>query len=105
MKSLQRLVNALSYAFAFQALGVSYWNNREAGMDAVLEEFDELLDDFVYKKIWSSLTTREREIVRAINTDEVKASEICVRTGISNSSLSQYIQQNQQTEPSRVREK
>ncbi|MBQ7588095.1 MAG: ATP-binding protein [Lachnospiraceae bacterium] len=78
------------FAFAFQALGVSYWNNREAGMEAVLEEFDELLDDFVYKKIWSSLTTREREIVRAINTDEVKASEICVRTGISNSSWSQY---------------
>ena len=78
------------YAFAFQALGVSYWNNRASGMDTVLGEFDELLDDFVYKKIWSSLTTKEREIFMAIEGTEEKVSDICGYTGISSSSFSKY---------------
>ncbi len=78
------------YAFAFQALGVSYWNRREEGMEAVLEQFDELLDDFVYKKIWSSLSRREREILRSINGEEAKIAGISAQTGISSSSLSKY---------------
>ncbi len=28
------------YAFAFQALGVSFWNNRYKGMDKILDEID-----------------------------------------------------------------
>lgn len=78
------------YAFAFQALGVSYWNNRTKGMKYVLEQYDELLDDFVYKKIWSSLTTRERQILSSITESEAKTSELCEKIGINNSSFSKY---------------
>lgn len=86
--SLARITKG--YAFAFQALGVSYWSNSEAGMPAVLEEFDELLDDFVYRKIWSSLTSKEREIVMAISESEVKTGEICKAISMNNSTFSRY---------------
>ena len=78
------------YAFAFQALGVAYWNNIEEGFSYVLEEYDELLDDFVYKKIWSSLTQKEREIIKTVSEDEVKTGDICKRASINNSTLSRY---------------
>ncbi len=85
------LANATKgYAFAFQALGVSYWNNRDKSEKAVLNEFDDLLDDFVYKKIWSSLSSKEREIVLAISEDEIKTGEICEKLSISSSSFSRH---------------
>lgn len=78
------------YAFAFQALGVSYWDNRDKGMKKVLEEFDELLDDFVYKKVWSSLTAKERDIILSISEKKVKTGEVCKRASIDSSTLSRY---------------
>ena len=78
------------YAFAFQALGVSYWNNGSKGMTEVLGEFDELLDDFVYKKVWSLLTKKERDIVCAVSEKEVKTGEICKRLSMSSSTFSKY---------------
>ena len=78
------------YAFAFQALGVSYWDNRDKGMKKVLEEFDELLDDFVYKKVWASLTSKERDIILSISEEKVKTGEVCKQASIDNSTLSRY---------------
>ncbi len=78
------------YAFAFQALGISYWENRDKGMDKVLELFDELMDDFVYKKIWSSLTRKEKEIMLAVTGDETPVGEICKKIGINNGTFSRY---------------
>lgn len=78
------------YAFAFQALGVSYWNNGKENFEKVLAEYDGLLDDFVYKKIWESLTGREREIVRAVTTDEMKIADVCKTASINNTSFSRY---------------
>ncbi len=78
------------YAFAFQALGLAYWNSGKKKFSYVLDEFDELLDDFVYKKIWSSLSPKEKEIVLAISEPEVKTGEVCSRAGINSSTLSRY---------------
>nr|MCR5212691.1 transcriptional regulator [Lachnospiraceae bacterium] len=78
------------YAFAFQALGVCYWDNRDKGNDVVIEKYEELLDDFVYKKIWSSLTGKEREIVSAISDNEEKVGDICKRIKMSNGTFSKY---------------
>ncbi len=76
------------YAFAFQALGVAYWDNKD--FKDVLVQYDFLLDDYVYKKIWTSLTTKEREIVLAISSEEVKIGDICKSTGITSGTLSKY---------------
>ena len=78
------------YAFAFQALGVSYWNNHTKGEKAVLEEYDGLLDDFVYKKIWSLLSQKEREIVSSITEETVKVGDICKEISMNSSTFSKY---------------
>ena len=78
------------YAFAFQALGVSYWNNRKKGLSKTLDEFDDLLDDFVYKKLWTSMTKKEKDIVLAISEDKVKTGDICKRASVNNSTFSRY---------------
>lgn len=83
------------YAFAFQALGMLVW---EKGTDALssdeaglFREYDSLLDDFAYKKIWSELTKREQEIVLSVkDTEKTKVSEVCGNAGISSSMFSQY---------------
>lgn len=79
------------YAFAYQALGAVYWPDREnPNMEVILGKLDEMLDDYVYKKIWSSLTAKEREIILAIKHDDTKTGEICEVTGIKPNSFSQY---------------
>lgn len=79
------------YAFAYQALGAVYWPDREnPNMEAIVGKLDEMLDDYVYKKIWSSLTAKEREIILAIKHDDTKTGEICEVTGIKPNSFSQY---------------
>ncbi|MBQ7563603.1 MAG: ATP-binding protein [Lachnospiraceae bacterium] len=78
------------YAFAFQALGVAYFDRGSVGMDAVIMEYEDLLDDFVYKKIWSSLSDNERKIICAISEDEVPVSAICKKTSMKSGTFSRY---------------
>ena len=49
-----------------------------------------MLDDFVYKKIWSSLSKQDKDVVLAIKKDETKVSEICKKTGMTSSIFSRY---------------
>ncbi|PWT26456.1 hypothetical protein [Butyrivibrio fibrisolvens] len=56
----------------------------------ILFKFDDMLDDFVYKKIWSSLSKQDKEVVLAIKKDETKVSEICKKTGMTFSIFSRY---------------
>ena len=78
------------YAFAFQALGVCCYENIGCPDSVILEKLDELLDDFVYKKIWSSMTSKEREIMKAMYSDEEKVGDICDRLNMSNGTFSKY---------------
>ncbi len=89
-KANELAVLTKGYAFAFQAFGTSYWNYRSKGIKAVLDEFDGLLDDFVYRKIWSSLSAKEKEIVRAVSEKEVKTGTVCERASIHSGSFSKY---------------
>ena len=50
----------------------------------------DMLDDFVYKKIWSSLSKQDKDVVLAIKKDETKVSEICKKTGMTSSIFSRY---------------
>ncbi|MDC7292501.1 AAA family ATPase [Butyrivibrio sp. DSM 10294] len=79
------------YAFAFQALGLLYYEYREEmPLPDILNKLDDMLDDFVYRKIWESLSAQERAIVRAISSDETKVQAICKKTSITSASFSQY---------------
>ena len=79
------------YAFAFQALGMLYYEyNDTLGWDEILSKFDDLLDDFVYKKIWEGLSEKDRELVRVIGTGVTSVSDICEKLQISNTSFPRY---------------
>ena len=53
------------YPFAFQALGYSYWNH-ESDEESVYSEYRQLLDEFIYDKIWSELSAKDKQIANGI---------------------------------------
>ena len=79
------------YAFAFQALGMLYYeyHDREK-LDDILSRLDELLDDFVYKKVWEDLSGQERRIVLAIGDESARVKDICTELEITSSVFSTY---------------
>ena len=88
-KNLARITKG--YAFAFQALGRLYYeHNDEMELGEILLKLDDMLDDFVYKKIWSSLSRQDKDVVLAIKKDETKVSEICKKTGMTSAVFSKY---------------
>ena len=79
------------YAFAFQALGTVYWeNHKRLSLDEMLRKLDEMLDEYVYQKIWSTLTGRERDIISAMNEGETKVEEVRNKINITSESFSPY---------------
>ncbi len=79
------------YAFAFQALGTVYWEHHEnMEMDGILQKLDEMLDGFVYRKVWESLSGKEREIVAAMEEEPLKVEEVRNRSNTTSASFSQY---------------
>lgn len=59
-------------------------------MDDILSRLDDMLDDFVYKKIWESLSGKEREILLCLLEKEIKVSEICTRLKMTSGVFSRY---------------
>ena len=80
------------YAFAFQALGLLYWEYRdELSFDEILIKFDDMLDGYVYKKIWEGLSKQDKKIILGLEDDKVVATkDLLKRTGIKANSYSKY---------------
>lgn len=80
------------YAFAFQALGLLYWEYRdELSFDEILIKFDDMLDGYVYKKIWEGLSKQDKKIIMALEDDKIIATkDLLKRTGIKSSDYSKY---------------
>lgn len=53
------------YPFAFQALGYLTWNNK-GNFEEILDEYEHYLEDFVYEKLWSELSPKDKEILYGI---------------------------------------
>lgn len=62
-REMARMTNG--YPFAFQALGYLTW---EAAGDyrAAREKYEQYLEEFVYEKIWSELSAKDKTVARAI---------------------------------------
>lgn len=87
----QLAVITKGYAFAFQALGLLYFEYRsELTLDEIVSKLDDMLDDFVYRKIWESLSDMDRRIIGLIGETPVKVSYICNTLNISATSFSRY---------------
>ena len=77
------------YAFAYQTLGfILFEKNKKNIDDEVLRLFDQQMDEFVYNKIYSEVSSTNKKILKAIAVDEpVKVSDIDAKLKKS----SQYI--------------
>lgn len=64
------------YPFAFQVLGYLTWENR-GNYKKVLPEYRQYLEEYVYEKIWSELSAKDRQIAYGIaNCSSGKIKEI-----------------------------
>lgn len=80
------------YAFAFQALGMICYDNKEhSNIEDLLIQMDEYLDEYVYRKIWSGLSEQDRNILLQLSDDKaVKVKDICDALGMTSAIFSKY---------------
>lgn len=80
------------YSFAFQLLGYLTWN-ADGDWKSVLSEYRLYLDEYVYSKLWSELSAKDREVVRAIaDTTGGRVQEIREKLGMESNEFSPYRQ-------------
>lgn len=88
-KKLARITKG--YAFAFQALGLLYYDFRNSlSLEEIILKFDDLLDDFVYRKIWQGLSEQDRKVILAISDSKTKVTDICQKLNMTSSTFSKY---------------
>jgi hypothetical protein len=54
------------YSYAFQILGYLKWDNKEKEIEDILPQFDYMLKEYSYDKIWSEMSDNDRVVVREI---------------------------------------
>lgn len=59
------------YPFAFQVLGYLTWN-ANGDYNSILSEYEQYLSEFVYDKLWSELSMKDRLVAKAIVDTESK---------------------------------
>ena len=79
------------YAFAFQVLGFLTYRSETHRYQDILPEYRQYLDDYVYDKLWSELSEKDKTVALGIaNVPSGSTSEIRVFLDISTASLAQY---------------
>lgn len=80
------------YAFAYQVLGYLLFEKGKRSADAeILSLYDQYLEDFVYEKVFSELSSNDRKVLLAIDgQDEAPISFILKQTGMKPNVLSVY---------------
>lgn len=80
------------YSYAFQALGYSYWEHSPVkDMEAVIQQYDDMLDEASYSKMWSELSDMDRKVCRAIaDSSDSSVKNIRENAGISSNLFTVY---------------
>ena len=79
------------YAYAFQALGMLYWNKTDSeSLNSLLPKLEEMLDQNAYRKIWEKLSGVEKTIVKAIPDKKIKVKDLMASIQMNNSKFSVY---------------
>ena len=80
------------YAFAYQALGyVMVENNKTKIDDSVIKDYDGILREYVYEKVYSDLPIVEKKIVNSLaSQEEGKISEVMIELNMNKENISQY---------------
>ena len=78
------------YPFAFQVLGYLTWNNS-GDYHSVLGEYAQYLSEFVYDKIWSELSPKDRAVAKAIvDVKSGKIKDIREQLGMETNEFNPY---------------
>ena len=89
-EAVRMAVLTKGYSFAFQALGYSRWRNRDS-MDRCLAEYRLLLEEYVYEKIWSELSAKDKRIADGIaHCPDGKIASINQYLGLKPDEINQY---------------
>lgn len=89
-KALEMAKVTKGYPFAFQVLGYLCFKNKIA-WEKALPEFDACLEEYVYEKIWSELSEKDREILMVMcTTNETKINKIREGDNITSGTFSVY---------------
>ncbi len=90
-KALYLASETKGYAFAYQALGYVLWEQDKKEIDDdVLRIYDEYLFDYVYEKLWSSLSTKDKNVLKALKGYETDVSTLIKESNIKQNELSVY---------------
>lgn len=78
------------YSFAFQVLGYLTWENK-GNYKEVLGTYQQYLEDYVYTKVWSELSVKDKEVCIAIaNSSTGRILEIRDSLNMTNSQFNPY---------------
>jgi hypothetical protein len=90
-KARELAVITKGYAFAFQALGNLYWEYRDTiSSDMLLARLDAMLEDFAYRKIWDTMSEKERGIVLCVEGGRTKVGDIREALSMTSGTFSKY---------------
>ena len=91
-QAMDMAIMTKGYPFAYQALGKYLWEDEKHEMNvAVLARFDEALSHYVYRKIWSELSPKDRWYMSFIvKKDIMSTAELLQMTGQKKNEFSQY---------------
>ena len=79
------------YPYAFQTLGYLMFDSKDKSIDKVLDDFDFRLGEYVYRKIYSELSTLEKEIVKIVsNNVDISTSELASKLNKEPNLVSNY---------------
>lgn len=80
------------YPFAFQVLGYLYWEHRDTKtMQEILPEYDQYLEEYVYSKIWSEMSEKDKEIMQKLaESGEIKVKDLREQLEMSSEQFSVY---------------
>ncbi len=89
-ESLEMARFTMGYSYAFQVLGyLKYKDNKP--LKELVQEFDETMEEYAYEKIWSELSSRDREVVMLLASNgRMRVKDIIEKTGMTSGSFSTY---------------
>ncbi len=70
-EAAQMAMITMGYPFAYQSLGYIRWEHSDEPLESLMDEFDRYLDEYVYEKIWSELTEKEKMILETMAEDNI----------------------------------
>lgn len=83
---------AKGYAFAYQVLGYFYFENRPIELTKIENKYCNYLGEYVYEKIWSELSEKDRLVVTTMidMEDVIRVKDLRDKLGIDSSKFSHY---------------